>query len=128
MQQLMNEGGFVMWLLALTAGAALTMQGRRAYTWFVSGDLSSKALARNTATPLYLAATTLCFGLAGSALGFRAALSHASTCPHGRGDLLIGAAEALAPLVLGGMLAGLIVLVQAAMAARLRSLEIKMPV
>ncbi|ACY14538.1 hypothetical protein [Haliangium ochraceum] len=128
MFQFMREGGYGMWLVALVAGAALLIQMRRAFTWFISRDHSHAALTRFTNTPLYLAAATLAAAVCGSASGFRVTLASAVEGGYGAEWILSGAYESLAPLIFGGVLAALIILVQGAIAAGLRAMQIRMPV
>ena len=128
MLEFIIEGGFAMFPILIIAGAALLLQARRAFSWFVSRDHSAASLARNTATPLYLAGAVLCCALAGSALGFRAVFAYVLENNLGTDVVMTGASEALAPLVLGGSLAFLIVLIQAMLASGLRALHVKTPV
>ena len=128
MLEFIREGGFAMYFILVIAGAALLLQARRAFAWFVSRDHSAASLARNTATPLYLAAATMLAGLSGSAGAFRVAFYRVVEDKLGGEMALIGAAEALAPVLLAGSLAFLIVLVQAALASGLRAMQVKIPV
>lgn len=128
MLDFIRQGGFAMYIILIIAGAAMLLQMRRAFSWFVTRDHSPGSLARNNATPLYLAAATLCASLAGSALGFRAVLYRIADGTFPPEVMIPGAFEALAPVVLGGLLATLIVLVQAALAAGLRGMQVKHPV
>jgi hypothetical protein len=128
MLEFMREGGYAMYIILFICGAALLLQARRAFAWFVSRDHSAASLARNTATPLYLAAAAMCTALSGSAAGFRAAITYVLDRQLGADVLMVGAYEALAPVVFGGSLAFLIVLVHAALATGLRALQIKTPV
>jgi hypothetical protein len=128
MLEFIREGGYAMYFILFIAGAALLLQARRAFAWFVSRDHSAASLARNTATPLYLAAATMCSGLSGSAAGFRAVFTYVVERKLGADVAMIGAYEALAPLLLSGSLAFLIIMVQAALAAGVRTLQVKTPV
>lgn len=128
MLEFMTEGGYSMYFILIIAAAALLLQARRAFAWFVSRDHSAASLARNTATPLYLAAATMLAGISGSAAAFRVAFYRVVEDNLGGDMALIGAAEALAPILFAGSLAFLIVLIQAALAAGLRALQVKTPV
>lgn len=128
MLDLIHEGGFAMYFILLVAGAALLLQARRGFAWFVSRNHSAASLARNTATPLYLAAATLFCALAGTAAGFRSVFIYVLDGKHGADVVMAGAYEALAPLLLGSSLVFLIILIQAALAAGLRAMQVKAPV
>lgn len=128
MLEFIRQGGIVMPIILIIGGAAMLLQMRRAFSWFVTRDHSPAALARNTATPLYLAAAALCISIAGSALGFRAVLGRISDGTLPPEVMIPGAFEALAPVLLGGVLATLVVLIQAALAAGLRAMQVKQPV
>ena len=128
MLDLIHEGGYSMYFILAIAGAALLLQARRAFAWFVSRDHSAVSLARNTATPLYLAAATLLAALGGSAGGFRAVFAYVLEHKAGAEVVLAGAYEALAPMILGTFLCFFIVIVQAALAAGLRAIQVKTPV
>ncbi|HWN69228.1 MAG TPA: hypothetical protein VNM90_16425 [Haliangium sp.] len=128
MLEIIREGGFAMYFILVIAGAALLLQARRAFGWFVSRDHSAASLARNTATPLYLAAATMLCGITGAAAGFRKTLYYVVENKMGSDIAMLGSAESLANIVFAGGLAFLIVLIQAALAAGLRALQVKTPV
>jgi len=128
MLDLIHEGGYSMYFILAVAGAALLLQARRAFAWFVSRDHSATSLARNTPTPLYLAAATMLASLGGTAGAFRAVFTFVLDGKHGADVVIMGAYEALAPLLLGSTLAFLIVLVHAVLAAALRAIQVKTPV
>jgi hypothetical protein len=128
MLEFIREGGFAMYFILVIAGAALLLQARRAFAWFISRDHSAASLARNTATPLYLAAATMLSGITGAAAGFRVTLYYVVENKLGNDIAMIGSAESLANIVFAGSLALLIVLIQAALAAGLRALHVKTPV
>lgn len=128
MREFMIEGGYSMYFILVIAVAALLLQARRAFSWFVSRDHSAVSLARNTATPLYLAAATMLAGISGSAAAFRVVFYKVVEEKLGSEIALLGSYEALAPILFAGSLAFLIVLVQAALASGLRAMQIKTPV
>jgi hypothetical protein len=128
MLDLIHEGGYSMYFILAIAGAALLLQARRAFAWFVSRDHSAVSLARNTATPLYLAAATLLAALGGTAGAFRAVFTYVLENNAGTEVVIAGAYEALAPMILGTFLCFFIVIVQAALAAGLRAIQVKTPV
>lgn len=128
MLEFMREGGYSMYFILFISAAALLLQAKRAFSWFVSRDHSAASLARNTATPLYLAAAAMCAAISGSAAGFRVVFYYVVENKLGADVAMIGAYEALAPLLLGGSMVFLIILVQAAIQAGLRALQIKTPV
>ena len=128
MLDLIHEGGYSMYFILAVAGAALLLQARRAFAWFVSRDHSAASLARNTPTPLYLAAATMLASLGGTAAAFRAVFTFVLDGKHGADVVIMGSYEALAPLLLGSTLAFLIVLVHAVLAAALRAIQVKTPV
>jgi hypothetical protein len=128
MLELIHEGGVSMYFILFICGAALLLQARRGFAWFVSRDHSAASLARNTATPLYLAAAGWCAAVGGTAGGFRATINYVLEGNHGFDVVLTGAYESLANLILGTTLVFLIILVQAALGAGLRALQIKTPV
>jgi hypothetical protein len=128
MLELIREGGIAMYFILFICGAALLLQARRAFAWFVSRDHSPASLARNTATPLYLAAAGMCAALGGTAGGLRATINYVLEGSHGMDVVLAGTYESLANMILGTMLVFLIILVQAALSAGLRAMQIKTPV
>ena len=102
MLDLIHEGGYSMYFILAIGGAALLLQARRAFAWFVSRDHSATSLARNTATPLYLAAATLLASLGGTAGAFRAVFTFVLEGKHGADVVLMGAYEALACSIVVG--------------------------
>lgn len=128
MLEFMREGGYAMYFTLFICGAALLLQARRAFAWFVARDHSPASLARNTATPLYLAAAAMIGALGGTAAGLRITFYHVVQDKLGSDVALIGAYESLANLVLGTTLVFLIILVQAALNAGLRAMSVKAPV
>lgn len=128
MLDLIHEGGIAMYFILAIGGAALLLQARRAFSWFISRDHSAASLARNTPTPLYLAAATMLAALGGTAGGFRATINYVLEGKHGFDVVLVGAYESLANMILGTFLTFFIVLIHAALAAGLRASQVKTPV
>lgn len=125
MIQFLNEGGFSMWLVLFVAGAALLLQLRRGVSWFVARDHSAYSLSRNTAGPLYLAAAAFLFSVMGTALNFYVVLTKLSLGHIESADAIAGFTESLTTVIMGGLLAALIVLVQGALQAGLRFMQVK---
>jgi hypothetical protein len=128
MLELIHEGGYAMYFILLIGGAALLLQAKRAFAWFISRDHSPASLARNTATPLYLAAATMIGAISGSAAGFRNVFVYVVKNKTGADVAMMGAYEALAPILLGGTVVFLIIMIQAALVAGLRAMQVKAPV
>ncbi|WP_428266845.1 hypothetical protein [Haliangium sp.] len=122
-----RDGGYAMWVILLVGGSGLLLQARRATAWFVTRDHSARSLARNTATPLYLAAATFLVGITGSASGLRVVMLRYTEGMFGVDTMVCGFIEALAPILLATSLAFFIVVVQAAIGAGLRRMQAPQP-
>ncbi|ACY14540.1 hypothetical protein [Haliangium ochraceum] len=123
MSELVHEGGFIMYVILLITGSALLLQGRRAYQAFAARGRSDGAAVPHSSTPLYLAAAAMACAFAGTAMNFRATIGRVLDTAAGAIDttmLAAGAYESVAPLILGGSLGFLIILVQNALAASQR--------
>jgi hypothetical protein len=119
-----EEGGLATWVTLALGAMALLLQLHRAFVWFVVRDHSPAALARHTATPLYLGAATFLMGVLGCALGYYQVLHAWGEGRVGDAALRVGLREPLTCVVLGTATAVLIVLVQGALAAGLRAWRI----
>jgi hypothetical protein len=119
-----REGGFAVWLILALGGLAILLELHRALSWLVLRDHSAASLSRDTPTPLYLAAATLCIGVQGAALGYYFILQ---LWAQGR---LEGARfhdalrEPLPNLVVAATIAALVVLLHGAIKAGLRALRV----
>ncbi len=127
MSDFIREGGWGMYPVLFFGLSALVLQLRRAFSWFIQRDHSRVALARNTTTPLYLAAATVLMGFTTTASNFYVVLHRWADgqFPDGVVSARIGFYESVTPLCLAGMLATLIVLFQAALQTGLRAMQVK---
>ena len=125
MMDFLHEGGGAMWLILLIGGAGLFLQMRRILSWFVLRDHSQRSLGRNTATPLYLAAATLVLSLGATALNFYVVLYRWTEGKLVAEQARVGFTESLSTVIVGAALATLIILIQAALQAGLRAMEVK---
>jgi hypothetical protein len=124
MIEFLREGGFVIYLILGVAALALLLELHRAVLWFVLRDHSPKALRRNTATPLYLAAAVLCLGLGGTALDYYVVFRRFAGGGLSEEALRVGLREPLPPLIVAGALGALVVLLHGALNAGLRRIRV----
>ena len=121
------EGGLTVFLVIGLGTSALVLEMQRLFLWFVLRDHSEAALAKATATPLYLAAGTTLLGLLGTALGYYVVLYRWSTEGLPPEVLKVGLREPLSCVVLGTALSTLVVLLHGALAAGLRAIRVPEP-
>jgi hypothetical protein len=128
MLDFLRQGGGAMWAILLVAGAAYLLQFRRAFSWFIQRDHSRIALARNTATPLYLAGAVLCMGIASTALNFYVVMDRWVEGKFPDFEWVWGGfIESLSSVIVAGNLAALILIFQAMIQAGLRAMQVRQP-
>jgi hypothetical protein len=120
----LRDGGMPVWLVIAVGALALLLELHRAFVWFVVRDHSPAALARHTATPLYLAAGTFLLGVLGTALDVQVVLGKRADGAIDAAAAQLGFRESMACVILGAALAAIIVLVHGALAAGLRAIGI----
>jgi hypothetical protein len=124
MAHYLREGGELIYGVLAMGSLALLLQLHRGFIWFVLRDHSITALRRNTTTPLYLAAATFLFGVLATAVGYYVVLYRWTEENIPFEDVKVGLREPIPCLAIGTALATLIVLLQGALQAGLRTLRV----
>ncbi len=124
MAHYLHEGGALIYGVLAMGVLALLLQLHRGFLWFVLRDHSIAALRRNTTTPLYLAAATFLFGVLATGAGYYVVLYRWAEEDVPFEQVKVGLREPLPCVLLGAALATLIVLLQGALQAGLRTLRV----
>lgn len=124
MLHFLHEGGAAAPVTLAIGVIALLFELHRGLLWFVLRDHSARALQRNTATPLYLAAAAFLSGLLGTATSYYVVLDKWAQGAIPADALRVGLREPLPNIIVGAALATLVVLIHGAMQAGLRTLSV----
>ena len=124
MSEFLQEGGPVIWVILAIGVAALLLELQRGVLWFVVRNHSPASLAKNTPTPLYLAAATMSLGLLGAALDYYVIFRRWNAGVITEEMVHFGLKEPLPCIIVAGTLATVIVLAHGALQSGLRAIRV----
>lgn len=116
------QGGLAIYVILVLAGIGLYLQLARIFNWFILKHHVKLTLDANTATPLYFAAASICFGLLGTSVAYYKVLLIYAKDVITFDQLKHGLYEPLPCVIIGSAFAIIIILLQIVIQTRLRAM------